>query len=812
MNIRLFPDRFLKEDACFHLFRPGTDGALELPVTIEGKSGVPVHIVHSDPDNLAYLAALLVLQSWLYGIDELELPPKRRRPLLVVTETPRRFAEVYLQLHIPAESIRQVSRRRNQLRYKECNIVPNLTTDPKSEFWDRHVKSGETRTRLHNFFPAYLLLHQNGSIHQIASRQQIGRGDISTPALLIVRATKRTNLTDLRDRFGPFLIILDTHGLAVPDGEEETPSLIYHNSIFSPDLANATDGLVLCCLPDARFERFCSEASLRLVEPQESAELAAACSEVDGALQALNERIDERRHHVLAEVHRVASRLRNVLFSLPVGIETYEQALVASGQSDSLEYDWSVTEPLNSLENRLPEVAALGEWEELILTELVSGFRKLEQILRTYSPKRDAVLAAIQESLTAGRRVALVVKGQAFAEGLSWAVTFPPPYGLGLSREQCAAVTPDDVEQLGVEKQLGVEYDCVVHHAFDLHEVLAALSRREPRRITFVLLRNELRFVGERFLRLRGLIPNHVAHTTILSPIYRQVERLVPATAVVRRSRTSTLATDAKFQSLMRLFEGELSAMDYGTVLGDGGEENDGELRTEVLAALIRLEGDSAVFLEGAGRVTCICADDTIASKRGDCLEPGDRLIVISPEAREFIASRVLSARRNEERDTTADRTIRRWQQELSTGISRLGLSHAEVLQRIRELGSRRVTSGVIHQWAAGEVLGPLDPQDIRRVGEVVGSDWIKENWRSVGAALIAVRKGHRVLGRRITQIIQKAAIGEHEISAKDRDFLSQIGITMGRLQDAVTVLTVEQVTSEAGMVPVDRIGRVIPA
>ena len=185
---------------------------------------------------------------------------------------------------------------------------------------------------------------------------------------------------------------------------------------------------------------------------------------------------------------------------------------------------------------------------------------------------------------------------------------------------------------------------------------------------------------------------------------------------------------------------------------------------------------------------------------------------MIAPEAREFIASRVLSARRDEERDTPADRTIRRWQQELATSIDGLGFSHSDVLRRIRELGSRRTTSGVIRQWAAGEVLGPLDPQDIRRVGEVVGSEWLRANWRLVGAALFAVRSGHRVLGRRITQIIQKAALGEHEVSARDKDFLSQLGITMGRLQDAVTVLTVEQISADAGMVPVDHIGRVIPA
>src|SRR5262249_2301410 len=158
-----------------------------------------------------------------------------------------------------------------------------------------------------------------------------------------------------------------------------------------------------------------------------------ACNEVDGALHALTEQVDERRNRVLAEVHRAASRLRNVLFSLPVGIETYEQALVASGQPEGLWYHWSVTEPLDSLENRLPQVGAIGKGEELILTELVAGFRKLEDILRAYSPKREAVLAAIQESITRGRRAALVVKGQAFAEGLKWTVRFPQPYGLGLS-------------------------------------------------------------------------------------------------------------------------------------------------------------------------------------------------------------------------------------------------------------------------------------------------------------------------------------------------------------------------------------------
>src|SRR5438876_369491 len=107
-KIRLFPGRFLQDDACFQLFRPDAAGNLDLPVSIEVDSGIPLHVVHSDPDQLAFLAGLLLVQSWVYGIDELEMPPTERRPILIVTDTPGRFGEAYLRLHMPAASIREL--------------------------------------------------------------------------------------------------------------------------------------------------------------------------------------------------------------------------------------------------------------------------------------------------------------------------------------------------------------------------------------------------------------------------------------------------------------------------------------------------------------------------------------------------------------------------------------------------------------------------------------------------------------------------------------------------------------------------------
>jgi hypothetical protein len=194
-----------------------------------------------------------------------------------------------------------------------------------------------------------------------------------------------------------------------------------------------------------------------------------------------------------------------------------------------------------------------------------------------------------------------------------------------------------------------------------------------------------------------------------------------------------------------------------------------------------------------------------------DTLEPGNRLIIVNPAARESIGYRIFAAKNGEEIDQVDNLIIERWRLELATGIQGLRLTHNEVLQRIQKLGSKRISSLVIGQWARGDVLGPLDTRDIYRIGQVIGSDWLIQNWQRVGLALLMIRSGHRLLGRHITRIIQRAAVGDYELPKRDEEFLQQIGVTMGELQDAVTLLAIETVSREAKVVPTDQIGKIIP-
>ena len=804
MKILLFSKQFLERDSCFRLYSFGTElSQPELPPTIVAECDAPIHIVHSDPRYMAYIAGLIVLQAWTCGISESGVPSIERRPLLIITDEPGKFAEAYLALHIPGAEIRTLSSRRRVTLYQKTGHAPKIDLD-KSGYWEEYLDQDDSRTRFHNFFPAFQLLRAGSQPKLIASREHLGRGDELGPAILIIRRSDRESLQEIQQRYKPHLALIDSQNGGIRPGGLEFPSLVFHRSIFAPEMTTGNqESRPPFCLPDANFDRFCTQSHLEVIQPEEMGVTTKTWNDIDSALQALMERVNERRHPVLLEIRRSALRLRNLLLSLPSGIQQYEQALILSGQPESLWYNWSITRPLEALENRMPEVAAIGEWEELIVQELVSGFQEIRSHSLKDSPKLAPLISEIHQKLDKSRRCALVVTGQAYANALKCLLAFPSPLGFGFPSDKIMAMTTRDLGSLEPDQ------DCVLTQAIDPNDIFTGLIPVGPRDLTFILLSNELRFVAERFLRTRLLFPAHAANR-LLQPIYQLAERLEPVSPISNRSRVSTLFSDVDFELALQMFDCEGKAIEHGTVLIEDSDGTPESLSAETEAHLIRLENDRAVFVDASSHLTYLEEDDTITSGQPSILRPGHRLIIVNPAARESIAQRIITARQGEEMEDTEGQVILHWQKELAEGIRRSGFTQSEVLEKIRALGSERISPLIIGQWLRGEVLGPLDAQDIRRIGLVIGSEWLKQNWQRVSASLLIMRSGHRLLGRRITRLIKRAAVGDCEMSQRDEEFLDRLGISMGELQDAVTLLEVEAVSSETKTVPTEQIGKLI--
>jgi hypothetical protein len=128
----------------------------------------------------------------------------------------------------------------------------------------------------------------------------------------------------------------------------------------------------------------------------------------------------------------------------------------------------------------------------------------------------------------------------------------------------------------------------------------------------------------------------------------------------------------------------------------------------------------------------------------------------------------------------------------------------------LRIRGSRLTDAAAIGGWVRGASFGPLDARDVLRVGQVLGSAWITAHWEEVGVALLFLRTGHRLLGRQMTRLIERAAVGDTELSAEDHAFLTGLGITMAVLQDAVDLLTVEAVGTDIHPVRIEQVGHVV--
>jgi len=792
MKIRLFPGSPASGSPFFGLFR--LDGRADIPRPIDWDTARPIHLIHSEPDHLGYLVALLVLQAWTTGLDESHGPVPERRPIVVVTSRPSRFAEAYLRIHIPADQIRHIPAcRRRRLYERRKRLVGE-------EYWDSEIPHDETRTRLHNFFPAFQLWKPDAEPRAVASQQYLGRVVSDKAAVIVCRPMGAAELREIRRRYLPLLEIFEQDEGDLPPPDPVVPRAVFHESIFARMVVENDEQAVI--MPDSTFEDFCAASEILLVEPLETDALRQAFRRLDDALHALDD-VRRQGSRVMHHAFRTALRLRKLLLSIPTGVELFEQALVHSELPPELRYECSVSEPIRNLESRMPEVATQGEWAEYVMSEVLATLRVLAELLTSDTPKRAAVSASISQIIERGRKACVVVDSQVLADALGWVFRLQPVRP-DLPGGSMRVISTAEIARLRLDE------DCVLHQPFDPNAVFPALARAGPRRVTLVLWGNELRFVGESF---RGTARRHpgCAHLErILRPILEQLDRLAPSEGLPGGERPPGPMSTEEFQRVRDLFLATSGGMDEGVVWLERPEREGSVPAEAVQAFLVRLEGDKALFIEAGSRVPFVQRDDDLDEGGPEQLGPGVRLLIVNAAARDLIARKTLDAKREVEAGEERTRLIVRWRVEMEGGRSRRGMTYVEVCDAIKRKGSTVTSPQTVGLWARGEALGPSDPEDIWRVGEAVGSQWLTANWREVAQALRGVRSDHRVFGREITRLIQRVAAGHQELSAEEGRLLEELGVGLAELQDAVSLLRVVGVSSETTSVPADQVGMVI--
>lgn len=164
---------------------------------------------------------------------------------------------------------------------------------------------------------------------------------------------------------------------------------------------------------------------------------------------------------------------------------------------------------------------------------------------------------------------------------------------------------------------------------------------------------------------------------------------------------------------------------------------------------------------------------------------------------------------------------IHRWQEELRFAYNRWrlqlgskneGLASSRdkevLLKRMQELGSKLGSTGAIYTWLKGYILCPDEPEDLKRVAEILDIGFVKQYYKIIYQAANRLRGLHRGLSIKLNRWLQDQAVGT--LRRDDDDIIDEeLGLTFGDIRNSLLILSVLNVETLRGPFLRNNLGRI---
>lgn len=184
----------------------------------------------------------------------------------------------------------------------------------------------------------------------------------------------------------------------------------------------------------------------------------------------------------------------------------------------------------------------------------------------------------------------------------------------------------------------------------------------------------------------------------------------------------------------------------------------------------------------------------------------GDKLLFLDGDGHKDLLAKVLEVAAGVPALEVAAVWLGQWRRALVTGYRRFGTYDA-FARALHDEGCQ-VQTQTIRLWVVGDIIGPSDDEDVRRVATVVEDSALLHGHGEVCRAIRSLRGAHVKLGRRLAELARHvgsaAAAGR---VAADEVVDEASGLTAADFQDSVDIVTVTAV-EDAGDVPSLLVGR----
>lgn len=130
------------------------------------------------------------------------------------------------------------------------------------------------------------------------------------------------------------------------------------------------------------------------------------------------------------------------------------------------------------------------------------------------------------------------------------------------------------------------------------------------------------------------------------------------------------------------------------------------------------------------------------------------------------------------------------------------------LLRRMQSNGSALMTHLALRFWLKGLVLCPDEPEDLRRVAEILNMEFVQNNYKHISRAAIRLRGLHRGLSIKLNNWLQNQATGV--MQQTDDDIIdADLGLTFGDIRSSLLILRVKDIENVTGPFLMSTLGQI---
>lgn len=226
----------------------------------------------------------------------------------------------------------------------------------------------------------------------------------------------------------------------------------------------------------------------------------------------------------------------------------------------------------------------------------------------------------------------------------------------------------------------------------------------------------------------------------------------------------------------------------------------------------VEFDGNWEALFSGDARINVVGkgpSGEEAIERPIESLKPGEKVLFIQGQERQVLYDLLIARVHKHPAFELHLALVKRWQDDLIEAFfhRRSARSVPDLLKRLQEEGSRLVSPLTLRFWLARSTLCPSDPEDLRRLGDILDLSFVQEHYKRIAKAAERIRGLHRGLAHRLNHWLQDQ-LGESKGETTNDLIDSELGLRFSDFKNSLVILQVETVTEERGLFLRSRMGR----